>query len=179
MAMSRAAKRVTIDFLRQKVDALIRHTDADGEWVDAFPLRAAVAKDLKVRFDFENWYYTAEPGLEDPLIGYCTLGNGLTFLGCSAGGDWEYPVWFCIYWDGKKLRAYVPTEGNPFNTTTKQAYGTNSNLEKDRKNFAKRFPAAAELAMLQDQDEWDPTDYAVHDYGAVLNDLVKRIEVRD
>ena len=84
-----------------------------------------VRDDLKVNFDFENVSISTSDfgqGL-DGLLGYNTLDNGMTFLGVYAGGDWEIPVFFVVYWDGKKLRAYVPTKGNPWNTDTKQAYG--------------------------------------------------------
>ena len=52
-----------------------------------------------------------------------TLPNGMVYEAHSAGGDWESPVYFIIYWDGKKLRGYIPTDGNPWNRTTKMAFG--------------------------------------------------------
>lgn len=51
------------------------------------------------------------------------MDNGFTFLGCAAGGDWEYPVHFAIYYDGKSLRGYVPRYCNSYNLKTKQAFG--------------------------------------------------------
>ncbi|MDB5036981.1 MAG: hypothetical protein JWQ35_509 [Bacteriovoracaceae bacterium] len=56
----------------------------------------------------------------------------------TAGGDWENPVFFIIYWDGKALRGYIPTKGNLWNTDTKQAYGNDE--ESDAKNLLERFP---------------------------------------
>jgi len=89
-------------------------------------LTPQIEKDLKkVDFDWEN---------RDPQ-GFHTLDNGLTFLGGEAGGDWEYPVKFIIYWDGKKLRAYIPTEGNYFNRTLKCAYGSEAEHIGDSDNF--------------------------------------------
>jgi hypothetical protein len=77
-------------------------------------LTPQVEKDLsKVQFDTEN--------IE---VSDCqTLSNGLSFVGISSGGDWEWPIFFIIYYDGKKLRGYIPRDGNLWNTKTKQAYG--------------------------------------------------------
>lgn len=109
------------------------------DYLDSSDITEALGKDLKVSFDFENFDY-APPGYNlEGLLGTQTLEeNGLTFLGCRAGGDWEHPVFFMIYWDGKKLRGYVPTEGNPWNTTTKVAYGNDEYA--DLKNAKKRWP---------------------------------------
>ena len=71
------------------------------------------------------------------ITGPCTLDNGMSIIGVQCGGDWEYPVYFIIYWDGKSLRGYIPTDGNPWNTDDKIAYGNNA--ESDAKNVEKRF----------------------------------------
>lgn len=102
--------------------------------------------DIKVEFDLENYNFE----------GYKTLSNGLTYLGCSAGGDWEYPVFFIVYWDGKKLRAYVPTEGNPWNTKTKQAYGNDEDA--DGINAHKRWPDKFDGSPLDDSGCFDADD---------------------
>ena len=73
---------------------------------------------------------------EGEFLGFQTLDNGMNYLGMMAGGDWEYPVYFVIYWDGRNLRAYIPTEGNLWNTKAKIAYG---NDEEDGINILKRF----------------------------------------
>lgn len=98
-----------------------------------------IQNDLKVSFDFEN--VSTSPasfgeGLNG-LLGYNQLDNGMTFLGVYAGGDWEIPVFFIVYWDGKKLRGYVPTKGNRWNTTTKCAYGNDQ--EDDEKNLRRLY----------------------------------------
>lgn len=49
--------------------------------------------------------------------------NGLTYLKCYAGGDWEDPIMFFIYWDGSKFRGYIPTYGNAYNRKYKRAFG--------------------------------------------------------
>ena len=112
--MPRYFSKITIDELKSKIDFL------DNPYL----IRKKFEKDLKVEFDFENFDCD-----DDDLLGYHTLDNGLTFLGCSAGGDWETPVFFIIYFDGKKLRAYVPKKGNTWNKKTKQAYGNEEEEE--------------------------------------------------
>lgn len=52
------------------------------------------------------------------------MDNGFTFLGVTAGGDWEEPVFFIIYFDGKGLRGYIPENGNTYNKITKTAFGS-------------------------------------------------------
>lgn len=104
----------------------------------AHPLVDLLGDDLKVQFDLENVGYSAKDFGPKPLMGYHTEANGLTYFGLCAGGDWEFPVFFIVYWDGKKLRGYVPTEGNPWNATTKQAYGNDE--EADGKDAHKRWP---------------------------------------
>jgi hypothetical protein len=81
-----------------------------------------VGKDIeKVDFDFENAYVSDE---DYDFCGFHTLPNGMPYLGVVAGGDWETPVFFIIYWDGKKLRGYIPKEGNVYNQFTMTAYGS-------------------------------------------------------
>ncbi len=128
-------------------------------------LTPTVEKDLsKVEFDTEN--IDAEDGYYEnhrKVVGYHTLDNGFTFLGVIAGGDWEWPVFFCIYWDGSKLRGYIPTEGNLWNTDTNRAYGNDE--ESDEENIQKRFPGA------------DPDDLQL-DPDKIIEDLKKRIRKR-
>jgi hypothetical protein len=85
-------------------------------------LTEQVRKDLsKVEFDTENID-----------VDCCeTLSNGLSFVGVSAGGDWEWPVFFIIYYDGKKLRGYIPKDGNLWNTNSKRAYGNDDYDDND------------------------------------------------
>lgn len=106
-------------------------------------LTPRIKKDLsKVDFECENLSYgedTYWPSqkLRDTVVGLHKLENNLVFLGCYGGGDWEVPLIFIIYWDGKELRGYVPKEGNPWNTSTRAAYGNDEEL--DNENALKRF----------------------------------------
>ena len=111
--------------------------------IDLKSLTPTVEKDLsKVEFDMENWEaypYKNRKSVEDAILGVQTLDNGLTFLGAWGGGDWESPVFFIIYFDGKKLRGYIPdTKGNPWNHKTKSAFGNNDEEDVDAKKSQKR-----------------------------------------
>ncbi len=89
-------------------------------------------KDLdKVEFDGENYVDEPTSGDDDlnPLLGIRTLKNGMTYWGIKAGGDWEYPVFFIVYWDGKEIRGYVPHHGNTWNYKTKAAYGNEMDID--------------------------------------------------
>lgn len=106
----------------------------DALIIDYASLTPTISSDLrKVHFDTENMTdkgYNLRPGSdEEKYMGLTTLENGLTYLGVSAGGDWEWPVFFAIYWDGKKLRGYIPEDGNPWNTDTNMAYGNDEKAD--------------------------------------------------
>lgn len=111
---------------------------SEGDGIPWRNLTPKIASDLKkCEFDMENVDCKSGYDGADKIAGFRTLPNGLTYLGVSAGGDWESPIFFIIYSDGKHLRAYMPKDGNPWNTDTKQAYGNDE--ESDNKNAKKRF----------------------------------------
>lgn len=56
-------------------------------------------------------------------VGFIQCPSGFTFLGVSAGGDWQYPTYACLYWDGKKLRMYIPIRGNAVNAVLGCLFG--------------------------------------------------------
>lgn len=122
-------------------------------------LTEQVIKDLaKVQFDSENHECRPDEAFcgAGEIAGFRTLPNGLTYLGCTAGGDWECPLFYIIYWDGKKLRGYIPKDGNFWNTDLKAAYG-NDEEEFDQEgadaaNIKKRFGVEVEHHSEFDQD---------------------------
>ena len=65
------------------------------------------------------------------MVATVVLENNLPVLFVNAGGDWESPICFIIYWDGKSLRGYVPTKGNVFNKKTKAAYGNEYDFDQE------------------------------------------------
>lgn len=120
-----------------------------------------IKKDLaKVEFDEENLEWEDGEGYAGlgSITGFHTLPNGLTYLGVCCGGDWEQPLFYIVYYDGTKLRGYVPTEGNHWNTDTKAAYGNNQggygedeDKNPDNENAKKRF-GVDDIEELRDMD---------------------------
>jgi hypothetical protein len=132
--MSRIATKITLDeFKKLCLDKLfIGHEDFEP--YENLLENSVISKDLsKVDFDMENYQIgNANPSFkkypEDHIsavgypTGYEVLSNGLPVLFVSAGGDWQFPICFCIYYDGDKLRAYIPSDGNAWNKKEKCAY---------------------------------------------------------
>lgn len=102
-----------------------------------FKENSTINKDLsKVCFNDENEVFTQNGAFTDNpnnLCGFHTLDNGFTFLGGMAGGDWEKPVFFIIYWDGQKLRGYIPAYGNTYNANLNTAFGSEEDSDKFEK----------------------------------------------
>lgn len=169
--MSRFFAEISSVDLRNKcIDAT--NEDEEANYVDVRVLKDKLAKDMKVDFDTENTSFGASDRVgPNGLMGLVSLGNGFTFWGMCAGGDWEHPVYWIVYWDGKKLRAYVPTNGNPWNTDTKQAFGNNDAM--DLKNAKKRWPEEFKNSTEEDMD--GAFDF---DSGLILNDILERIEAK-
>ncbi len=131
----------------------------------------------KVSFDTEN--LEGEKGRtyggSESIGGFRTLPNGFTYFGVCAGGDWEIPIFFIIYWDGKKLRGYIPKDGNTWNKTLKSAYG--NNREKDGFDMLSQY--GTELEKEESKDEefgvWDGEQCYDHFDWLVKIDPVKVI----
>lgn len=111
----------------------------------------------KIDFSTENMDVTGEK----------VTPGGVPYLQIRAGGDWENPLIAVIYFDGKKLRGYVPKDGNSYNHKEKAAFGNNkSDAAEGAKQFGSRF---------HDGDgcfEVDP------DMALVDADIAKRIEAK-
>jgi hypothetical protein len=137
--MSRKAPIITMSDFKDKIGFLFKE-DEDGDIKWPYNLPEKVNKDLsKVTFDWEN----CECGQADPnykpqyhddytwggVCGYKILSNNLPVLVCGAGGDWEDPIFFILYWDGKQVRAYIPKEGNTWDLTYKTAHGSQQECE--------------------------------------------------
>ena len=112
----------------------------------------------KIDFSTENLDVTGELSTPD----------GVPYIRLRTGGDWESPLVAIIYFDGKKLRGYVPKDGNTYNHRTKKAFG---NDEKDdtadaKKQFGDRF--------VDDKDYIDVEP----DFDLIGQDIAKRIEAK-
>lgn len=164
-------QKLTKEELEEKIlDAWKKHPKFDSFAPRYEDLTETIEKDLsKVMFDNENIYES-----QSDLTGFHTTDNGLTYLGVLAGGDWEVGVFFILYSDGSKLRAYIPKDGNPWNTDTKEAYGNDE--EKDVSNAKKR-------GFIPDDEELsgdligERLCYA-HDIEKITTDIQNRIEYK-
>jgi hypothetical protein len=79
----------------------------------------------QVVFDFENVLATKEDGPHiEGFTGLHEHPSGMVFYGAQAGGDWEHPVAFILYFDGEQYRAYIPRQGNTFNSKSMTAWGS-------------------------------------------------------
>lgn len=169
--MPRYFEKISIENFKNRIEVLKKDSFIRG-------LLKYVGKDIKVKFDLENT--SDEEGFGPKgMIGYNQLENGLTFYGCVAGGDGERSVYFIFYWDGKNIRGYVPTEGNPWNTTTRMAYGNDSRA--DLKNAKKRYPSYFD----DDEDDYNEEDeFDGHDFdfdfepSLIKKDILERIKLR-
>ncbi len=147
--MSRIFVKISKEDFREKlIDAIKKHEDCDEDILEELQdtkegiyygcsyilrtLNKKVDKDLgKVMFDLENFDCSQDnSGIDGYELGIRELDNGMVYLGCAAGGDWEYPVFFIIYWDGASFRGYIPSDGNQWNKKYKTAYGSEQESEK-------------------------------------------------
>ena len=136
--MSRFTEIITLDKFKS---ICLEKLGIGTDEFDVFEMGETIDKDLsKINFSMENWVMgNADPSYEDyprDNSGYCNypcgyevLPNGMPVLFFNAGGDWECPICFCIYWDGKKLRAYIPDEGNLYHRKEKCAFGSEDEPE--------------------------------------------------
>lgn len=139
-----------------------------------------IGKDLaKVNFDFENSYYHDNDSWGDNLYGPMQIGD-LSFISCSAGGDWEFPVYFIIYLDKDKktFRGYIPNNGNPWNRDTNTAFGNDDDA--DSKFLSKWIKKnRSDLWKNADQEyEMDDAD-VMYEPEAIKKDIIDRIKVLD
>lgn len=151
---------ISIEDLKAKIDEVMGD---DGP----HELLAKLGSDIKVSFDLENFAESPRDFGPKALMGYHTDPNGLTYCGFAAGGDWEHPVFFLVYWDGKKLRGYVPTDGNPWNSITKTAYGNDE--DKDLKDAKKRWPETYADSESVESDDFE------FDSALIQADIAARI----
>jgi hypothetical protein len=98
---------------------------------------ACIQRDLnKVQFDWENYTrFDTIKGFSTYPVGYREVAPGFHIFFVNAGGDWEWPVCFIFYWGyEKRIRAYIPEDGNAYNKKEKTAYGSDSNEESGDEN---------------------------------------------
>jgi len=159
--MPRSFLPISIDALKSKIEKYSN---------DYCRLTPVVEKDLsKVKFSNEN--FICEQSSEN-FTGYHMLSNGLAIFSFQAGGDWEYMIWMCIYFDGKKLRGYIPEKGNTWNTDTKKAYGNDHKA--DLKNAQKRWPNNYPF-NLKCEDDIEPIGNTYEIAKDIIDRIVKKV----
>lgn len=134
-----------------------------NQFLEALP---QVKKDIsKVQFDFENSFIEPEDWMGHiNLVGFNEL--YIPLLGCIVGGDWEEPVFFIIYHDGKKFRGYVPVCGNVFNRDTNEALGNDEEAD-----YEFLFKEAPEIEYDPENIEFD------YHWPSIKKDILFRIEL--
>jgi len=112
----------------------------------------------KIDFSTENLDVTGELSTPD----------GVPYIRLRTGGDWESPLVAIIYFDGKKLRGYVPKDGNTYNHRTKAAFGNDdkNDVTDAKKQFGDR------LIGSEDHIDVEP------DLELIAQDIARRIEAR-
>ena len=197
----RNAAKVSQDELWSKIVARAKHigediedsedTGPDGDNAYEFIRELIycdenIRKDIKYNVDAENILTGCDAGYEDKYVGLHTLSNGLTFYGILMGGDWEDPVFIIIYWDGKKLRAYIPSYGNRVNLDCKCAFGSESDdLDDDKADkLLKKYKKLGIEPDDPDYVDWSELYCKLYDtmpddcdinYNAIIQDIQSRI----
>lgn len=156
-------KKITIEELSDKIHEARRNEDGYRY------LTFKVQQDLsKINFDTEN---ISDCGFEafgrvkdekfsaKDYVGFHTLANGLSYLGITAGGDWEYPIFFILYSSGSELRGYIPKDGNTWNYVNQSAFGNNENADE----------IGLKQRSLANLDELE------FDFEKIESDILKRI----
>jgi len=111
----------------EEVEDLVMSDDAEG--YAAMAIQSDIAEDdMKYLIDHEN-VDTNNNNMPESLIGLHTLDNGLTFVGAFMGGDWETGAFIIVYYDGKKIRRYIPTYGNLIHVPFKSCFGSEQECE--------------------------------------------------
>lgn len=130
---------------------------------------AKLYKDIwggKYKFDSEN---------VDCRGGIKMSSKGFPYLLCYAGGDWECPVCFFVYFDGKHFRGYIPLKGNAINTKTKSAFdGGDDYVSFNEKACIEDFLARVEVKGTYKKRDFTKDDEAFKQYRKKHVDEYKR-----
>ena len=122
--------------------------------------------DGKYKFDTEN---------VDCRGGIKMSNKGFPYLLCDAGGDWECPVCFFIYFDGKHFRGYIPLKGNAINTKTKSAFdGGDNDVSFNEKACTEDFLARVEVKGTYKKRDFAKDEETFKEYRKKHIDEYKR-----
>jgi hypothetical protein len=131
-----------------------------------------IKKDFKgIKFDWENY----------DIVGDVRTTKGIPYQLFNAHGDWEIPVYFMIYYDGKKIRVYVPTVGNTWRQDLKQALGNVYKAQRDIKSddeYVYEELLKDKLIDKQDNVPGGIAEHIVADKDLMIKDFSNRLEVK-
>ncbi|WQJ53254.1 MAG: hypothetical protein [Wendovervirus sonii] len=99
--------------------------------------------------------------------------KGVPYVQCHAGGDWECPVCFFIYFDGTKFRGYVPLKGNAICKLNNSAFTGDNEEDSDEVKFLEKTFNVNSYCDLPVKT--NNVDYNV---DACLEDFESRIDVK-
>jgi hypothetical protein len=131
-----------------------------------------IKKDFKgIKFDWENY----------DIVGDVRTTKSIPYQLFNAHGDWEIPVYFMIYYDGKKIRVYVPTVGNTWRQDLKQALGNVYKAQRDIKSddeYVYEELLKDKLIDKQDNVPGGIAEHIVADKDLMIKDFSNRLEVK-
>ena len=131
-----------------------------------------IKKDFKgIHFDWENY----------DIVGDVRTTNGVPYQLFYAGGDWEIPVYFMVYYDGKRIRVYVPTVGNAWRQDLKQALGNVHKAQRGIKTDDEYVYDELIKDKLIDKTDYGPghiAEYIVAKKDLMIKDFSNRLEVK-
>lgn len=140
---------MNIEELKQKFVSYM--DDELGEYDD--PEDVVYVADVlgRISFDLENCFFDWPPELEG-VLGWQTTSDGKPFLGAYAGGDWEHPLVFIVWWSDVEEQplVYVPRQGNVVNWSRGAAYYSKDNEPDEWGEPAPQDADFDEAALLED-----------------------------
>ena len=131
-AKGRTAKKISKDEFISNMAKVYKEHCREGDDADRFDNKKITPAQF---ISMISWNKNAPKRLRDDLnkiehdeenidgIGDIKFADGIPFIQGQFGGDWEIPIFFIIYWDGKEFRGYIPTKGNSFDRFRKIALG--------------------------------------------------------
>ena len=121
-----------------------------------------IKKDFKgIHFNWENY----------DIVGDVRTTKGIPYQLFNAHGDWEIPVYFMVYYDGKKIRVY----------DLKQALGNVYKAQRDIKTDDEYVYEQLLKDKLIDKKDNGPggiSEHIVADKDLMIKDFSNRLEVK-
>jgi hypothetical protein len=113
---------------------------------------------LKIQHDREN---------VDAIGDINMTKSGIPYILGQMGGDWEEPLLFMVYWDGKTFRGYIPERGNQYNRDTNELLGNNDEADEEfiRKQFKDEIEDGTEYIKIKKNIRYNK-DACIADFEA-------------